>query len=305
VIFVTSLSSILNERKKTMSDKMLAVFHETWPPELINALAWHEAGHAVIGMSYGADVQNSWIGHGRAKTPDNDKFPQNAAGGTTYSWKELGRGLLETLRGSTFAASAPLGAEALSPEFESFHELSVKKYHKYFCCDEDDEDVSFFCGTRNDISEAFQYNVPLYHSRLDDPMSACESFNRDYMLPVVSDTWRCREQIAIVVQLLKEKLHLTGDNIVAAIGRPNTAVIDNDVDGSNELRRKTAVNLAQIVLKTAPRFDNISMFDAAAYNAHVEPVHPKEHYDVMYKGHILHPLPHQTYKLLPMLPGAA
>jgi hypothetical protein len=124
-----------------MATKAIAVDHERYPPLYLEALAYHEAGHAFMAVLLGLPIDRVAIGPACDDPEFNGRVFLDAEPDAKLPMYQAG--LLEV-------ASEP--SEKLAPNFARF--ASMHKTHRHL--------KPFRLGVRNDLVRGFNAVAPVY-----------------------------------------------------------------------------------------------------------------------------------------------
>ncbi len=189
-------------------DEIPACYHGEWPRPVLEAVGWHEAGHALLAAYWGLKIAQIWIGDGRKNCLMGDKVE---VAGTTLSmmfmhnpptdeekWMGKHTGVYQSI--------GPWFSERLAPAYDTFKDLHVT-YKEFFPVGR------FIDGAQLDLEAALSMILPMYQSVGLNYFSAGEMFNLEFMHPAEHIVHQHEEQLRALVAALVDKRVLSGEEI--------------------------------------------------------------------------------------------
>jgi hypothetical protein len=185
-----------------------------WPQEILEALAYHEMGHAMTAVHYGLLINWVWIADGKARAPHVHREP--GVEGEVASASHVERGDLETLGEHMLAqvvsGCAPEASEKLNPRYKEYKERPPEDPFNIFM-----PSSGLSRGSINDVRTAFRMILPVYTVLGLSQFDSTRAFQRFFRMPTHKLMTMYKPQIEALVPQLVEKRFMTGHEVHAAI----------------------------------------------------------------------------------------
>lgn len=191
-----------------------------WPAKLVEAISFHEAGHALMALHHGIRIKQVWAADGRSCS----EHGENA---TIHGMTEFKKDVPISLFVSAMLNVAPESAEKFAPHYDEFKNIHKENPEFYDTLADDAEGKPFvgdyFNGTHNDLSLAFGTVAPFYQLMGMSYEEGLAAFDQEFRIPAENVMRSYRKQITALAEKLIEKRSLEGDevhNIVCGSGGP-------------------------------------------------------------------------------------
>lgn len=190
-------------------------YYGPWPPLLLEALAYHETGHAISAIHHGQCVVKMWIADKRGHHQGDDAQVQGATITSLRKFKPrqnkstapiVIEAVVKSVFAATWAAIGSPAGELLAPNYEKFDEMH-KMYPEFL------PNADFFAGSRNDYHQAFVNMAPLYRNCDITMQEINDCFEQEFVIPTEHVLLMYKPQADALAARLMEVRELDGPEV--------------------------------------------------------------------------------------------
>jgi hypothetical protein len=215
-----------------------AAYAGPWPEMLREALAYHEAGHAIMAAHHGLTIIDMWIADGRPERAG--EYPE-IHGECLVANNKSPDVVDHMFIPYVFQIVGPVGSEPLAPHRKEFSKLE-KKYPDFFpnskphhsetCHDRHCPDRDFLSGTLADIERAFAMLLPIYQLLVPNERTALMAFGHEFRIPTVNALKQYEPVVHALARVMIDKRYIKGDEAHAIICQNNPENMPGCLEGS-------------------------------------------------------------------------